>query len=102
MWRQYGVISDISVSKCWIWRHTGVEMEHLSPQFRVFDAKFEESRYAGRQIMEILLNSTQRSFGGPFGGKSDAADPFLIVPRASFELFVRCASAGIAKRNQFD
>ena len=71
------------------------------PQFRLFGAKFEKSRYAGRQIMEILLNSTQRCFGGPSGGKSDAADSFLIVPRASFELFARGASAGIAKRNQF-
>ena len=57
--------------------------------FKVFDAKFEESRYAGRQIIEILPKSTQRSFGGPSGGKSDAADPFLVVPRASFELFFR-------------
>ena len=59
----------------------------MLPQFRLFDAEFKEPRYAGRQIIEILLNSTQRSFGGPSGGKSDAADPFLIVPRSNFNIF---------------
>ena len=66
----------ILASKC---RHTGIEMAHLSPQLQVFDAKFEESRYAGRQIIEILHKSTQRSFFGPSGGKLSAADPFLVL-----------------------
>ena len=85
--RQYGAISDISTP---VWshiRHFDASMAHLSPQFPLFDAKFEKSRYAGRQIAEILHKSTQRSFGGPCGGKSDAADSFLIVPRASFDIF---------------
>ena len=46
-------------------------------------AKFDESRYA--ECYEIA----QRSFFGPSGGKSDAADPFLILPGSIFELFVR-------------
>ena len=29
----------------------------------------------------------QRSFFGPSGGKSNAADPFSILPRSNFELF---------------
>ena len=69
-------------------------------QFRLFDAKFEKSRYAGRQIIEILHKSTQRSFGGPSGGKSDAADPFLIVPRSNFELFCRSAPPVLAQPHQ--
>ena len=42
----------------------------------IFDAKFDESRYADRH--EIA----QRSFFRPSGGKSDSADPFLILPRS--------------------
>ena len=51
--------------------------------FGVDYAKFDESRYAERYEL------AQRSFFGPSGSKSDAADPFLILPRFNFELFVR-------------
>ena len=43
-------------------------------------------------VLQVLHKSTQRSFGGPCGGKSDAADPFLIVPSSNFELLCRSAS----------
>ena len=52
----------------------------------IFDAKFDESRYAHRHEF------AQRSFFGPSGGKSNAAHPFLILPRSIFELFVRLSS----------
>ena len=32
-----------------------------------------------------LLELPRRSFFGPSGGKSDALNPFLMVPRASFD-----------------
>ena len=51
--------------------------------FGVDYAKFDESRYAERYGL------AQRSFFGPSGGKSDAADPFLMLPGSILELFVR-------------
>ena len=34
-----------------------------------------------------LLELPRRSFLGPSGGKSDVLNPFLMVPRSSFDLF---------------
>ena len=34
-----------------------------------------------------LITWPWRSFFGPSGGKSDALNPFLMVPRSSFDLF---------------
>ena len=39
------------------------------------------------------VKSAQRFFLGPSGGKSDAADPFSIVPRGSFEICAKCAKS---------
>ena len=33
------------------------------------------------------VKSAQRSFFGPYGGKSDAADPFLDTPEVDFSDF---------------
>ena len=75
---QYGVTSDISVRN--VPRCFGTE---VCIDFAVHYAKLDESRYP--ECYEIA----QRSFFGPSGGKSDAADPFLILPGSIFELFVR-------------
>ena len=41
-----------------------------------------------RQIREMhqMRQISPKFFFGSSGGKSDAADPFLMVPRASFEI----------------
>ena len=40
------------------------------------------------------VKSAQLFFFRPFGGKPDAADPFLIVPRSSFEICAKRVKSG--------
>ena len=47
---------------------------------------------ASFEICAKCVKSAQLFFVGPSGGKSDAADPFLIVPRSSFEISGRHVS----------
>ena len=47
---------------------------------------------ASFEICAKCVKSAQLFFFGPSGGKSDAADPFLIVPRSSFEISGRHVS----------
>ena len=47
------------------------------------------------KILLKLLELLRRSFFGPSGGKSDALNPFSMVPKASFDFaqIARIASA---------
>ena len=48
-----------------------------------------------RQIREMhqMRQISPTFFFGSSGGKSDTADPFLMVPRASFEICAKCVKS---------
>ena len=48
--------------------------------------------YEIHKIFLKLLELPRRSFFGPYGGKSDVLNPFLMVPRASFDFCSKCSN----------
>ena len=48
---------------------------------------FAAENHEIHKIILKLLELTRRSFFGASGGKSDALNPFLMVPKSSFDLF---------------
>ncbi len=48
---------------------------------------FAYENHENHKFLLKLLKLPRRSFFGPSGGKSDALNQFLMVPRSSFDLF---------------